>query len=286
MFGRPLKTRQSIVADTVRKGRILKKIEVDLNDYLGIERSVNTDLGGLSDLGLDTGLNKLTANSDNLSFLDSQEIRLTTDGPNEQICRMLTVFSGENETSNLMLRQQNLVKEEEERKRNFVQSFVDKYTKVFKITRDQLKKLVNTLETEGILALDNQLSRILHKKALLTNIFWSGCIVTFLTSTLWFFLSGGVVPSLSFFLSFYMFATTMGWLFPFMTLSENFYSERSNIYVPYRPADHMALRRYLKKKYGSSFFPYSELRRELGLELSEGIRPDALRVQLPKPEKA
>jgi len=190
-----------------------------------------------------------------------QDSYLILDGINETIFRSVHKYHENNQKLLVSSQQISLGRKEEERKRIFATAFIDKYTKIFKITHSQLGELVNSLKTEDVLVLDSQLTEVLQKRTLLSNIGSATCLGTFLLSIT--ALLSGSENWVFTFLALFMFTSSLGWMFPLMMLSQNFYGKKEQIHEPYCSAAHLALRRYLKNKYGPGYFPYQEIKRQL-----------------------
>jgi hypothetical protein len=186
---------------------------------------------------------------------------LILDGPNEVVKKMLTGFYDSNNEKELVAKQSAIVMNMEKRKKNLALSFIRQYTKRLKVSHDQLGEIVSSLQEKEFFVMEEQFTRLLHRKAKLYNFSALGCVGLFLASALFALLGNLFFINMAFMIFF----CTGGGILPFLLLLENFYGDRSAIYVPCRPTNYLALRRYLKRKYGSQYFPYQELKNALGL---------------------
>ncbi|MBI2064506.1 MAG: hypothetical protein HYT62_00410 [Candidatus Yanofskybacteria bacterium] len=197
---------------------------------------------------------------------DVLSLELIGDGPNEVIHRKLVSLQEANKKAIVMAEQENLTRAERSRRRDYAKMFVSRYTSIFGINREGMKELVRGLRDKDILLLENAVLERLKKPAILQVVGSLSVMAICIISSLGFILSGNSVLAV---LSAAMLSTGIGWFFPLILLTQ-FFEDTIDTRGTYgyglsRPAAYFGPRRAFKKKYGPDYFPYQELREELGL---------------------
>lgn len=209
----------------------------------------------------------LTKERVNLSGLSNNSgalsLDLIGDGPNEVICRKLSKFQKANRQALVLSDQESMVREKQCKRKGYAKMFISRYTKMFGISRENMKDLVGELKDEDVILLEKAVLEKLKKPAIFQVVGSFSAIAIFFGSILETFLFGNqiysvLIPLMGF--------TTTGWLLPLISLADSFYGcSNFDGGGSLWPGGYFGSRRTLKKKYGPNYFPYQELKEELGL---------------------
>lgn len=179
---------------------------------------------------------------------------LIGDGPNEVASQLISKFHQTNQELQLKQRENDLATKDKYLRRSFALAFIESYTSMFNITREQMGELACGIKEENIRFIENNLAERLRKRArvlISTSIISGGGFIYSIAS---WFLTGelhiAIVPFIIF-----------GWLLPFLILV----SLIQETEVPFSCISYIQNKKRLKKKYGPDYFPVQELREELKL---------------------
>ncbi len=184
-------------------------------------------------------------------------LELIGDGPNEMICRKLSSLQEANKKALVLGVQEKMVMEKQRKRKGYAQMFISRYTKMFGISRENMRDLVRELKNEDIILLENAVLERLKKPAIFQVIGSFSAMAIFV----------GSILSDSTLLVVLMTFTMTGWLLPLLSLADSFYGcSNFDGGGSLLPAGYFGSRLTLKKRYGPDYFPYQELKEELGLE--------------------
>lgn len=190
---------------------------------------------------------------------------LIKDGLNEKVSRAVTKFNKETRDKLLLTQQTDLIRKEQLRKSSFARSCVNRYVNILNISDKQLGELISSLKEADVLKLDNQFTELMQKKVSQSNVIhhcalWGISIF----EAIWGFVS--VLTGIDLLGAFFVLSllpTVPSFILIIDVLHQNSY--KGSCKIPYNPREHLALRRYLKEKYGPEYFPYQEFKEKLGL---------------------
>lgn len=188
---------------------------------------------------------------------------LVVDGPKEAIYKKVHNLQTANKQSLALANQERILKAEQDTRKKYAKRFISRCTKMFGISRENMKDLVLELKDKDIVLLENIVLEKLRKPAFLQVVGSFGAITIFMGSSLASFLFGNQAVIV---LTAMLFFTGLGWLIPFMFLTEFVYGSSNNGECGANTATgYIGSQRVFKKKYGAQYFPYQEVKKELGL---------------------
>ncbi len=183
---------------------------------------------------------------------------LIGDGPEEIVVRMLNKFHKNKKVTRLQAKEKSWRQE-------LASAFVKEYTSVFDITKEQMKELVCGIKEKNIGFIENALFKKLKRRALplIEASIISGAFFIYGVPGLILNFDATHLSSLaiSMFLSAFL-----GWILPFIVIASLTSSFKE---APLKSIAYIRYRGRLKKKYGPDYFPYQELREELGITPSD-----------------
>lgn len=186
-----------------------------------------------------------------------QSLDLIGDGPNEVASQLITQFRQANQETKLKQKEVFLATKEKTLRQNFAEAFIEQYTNIFNITKNQMAELVyRGIKEENIQFIEGSLVERLRRRAWS----WIGASV----------ISGGVCiyGIANLFIndnvrSWLLIFVPFGWIMPAFILTALLSDVGFAGY--FEGISYIQTRKRLKKKYGSNYFPIQELRQELEL---------------------